>query len=212
MELLYVILGWLFGLLSPSIINRISRSYSKKELLNGIKTEMKECQFRVLLVANLLGLRYGTYDKEYLSWSLPYLQNYQGAEKSENTIKAVTSFLEAKDEDIENMLALKRSMERGLGLNLKRFPLPFLDSKMGEISSFRIELQNIIYEIRSRLQIINEEIDSAIVYFRMTFDSSISSENHRIIKTSLAQKYVRLQDQLVILVKKMDRCINYDKI
>jgi hypothetical protein len=212
MELLYAILGWLSGLLSPSIINRISRSYSRRELFNGIKVEMKECQFRVLLVANLLGLRFGRYDKEYLSWCLPYLQNYRGSENPEGTLKAVLSFLEAKEEDVEHMLALKRSMEKGLGLNLKRFHLPFLDSKMGEVSSFRIELQNIIYEIRSRLQIINEEIDSAIEYFRMTFDSSISTENHRIIKESLRQKYVRLQDQLVILVKKMDKCLNYEKI
>ena len=101
MEVLYLILGWLLGLLSPSIANRISRSYSKKELLNGIKTEMKECQFRALLVANMLGSRYGKFDKEYLNWCLPYLENYQGAENIENTLKTVTSFLESKDEDLE---------------------------------------------------------------------------------------------------------------
>jgi hypothetical protein len=209
MNLLYLILGWLLGLLSPLIVNRISKSYSKRELFNSIGTEIKECQFRVLIVANLLGVRYGKYDKEFLKWCLPYLQNYKGVESAEQTIESVKYFLETKDEDIENMLAQKRSMEEGSGLSLKKFHLPFLDSKMNKISCFSIELQNIIYDIRSRLQLINEEIDSAIEYFHMTFDSSISDENHDIIKKDLTKKYINLQTQLIILVNKMGNFIDY---
>jgi hypothetical protein len=209
MELLYLILGWLFGLLSQPIINRINKSYTKRELLEGIKTEIKECQFRVVLVAYTLGDRFGKCDKELLKWCLPYLQNYHGAEPTENHIKAIKSLLNCKDEELENALTLTRSMDKGKGVSLKKFHLPFLDSKMNEISFFSIELQNIIYEIRSRLQIINEEIGAAERYFYMTFDSSISDKNYIIIEKNLIQKYINLQTQLVILVKKMDNCLNY---
>lgn len=209
MELLCLLIGWLLGLLGPSITNRINQSYRKKELFDGVKTEIKECQFRIILVAYLLGLRFGKYDKEYLRWCLPYFQNYQGIEPTENTIETIKIFLESPDENIENALNLKRSAEKGLSLSLKRFYLPFLDSKIGEIASFNIELQNVIYEIRSRLQIINEEIDSTIRYFYMTFDSTMSAENHEIIRKGLIQKYINLQTQLITLVKKMDHCLNY---
>jgi hypothetical protein len=209
MKLLYLILGWLFGLLSPLIVNLIRRAYSKKELFNAIRTEIKECQIRVLYVTNLLGFRCGKFDKEFLNWCLSYFQNYKGVESIEDAIESIEYFLSVKDEDIENVLALKRAMEKNHGLSLKKFYLPFLDSKIDEVSFFNIELQNIIYDIKSRLQLINEEIDSTIAYFHMTFDSSMSHENHDIVKKELIRIYITLQEQLIILVKKMDNFIDY---
>jgi hypothetical protein len=209
MELLYIILGWLLGLLSPLIINQINKSYSKKELFDSIKTEIKDCQIRVILVAELLNFRFGKYDKKHLKWCLSYLQDYQGTEPTEDIIKQINRFIKYNDEDLKNAIALKRQEKKESNLNLKKFHLPFLDSKISEISFFSIELQNIIYEIISKLQMINEEIDLGVRYFYMTFDSSISPENHNIIKNNLIKNYITLKPQLVILVKKMDNCLNY---
>ena len=205
--LVYLILGWLFGLLSPSIIDRINQSYSIKQLLNGIKTEMKECQFRAVLIAYLLGIRYGKYDRDFLMWCRLYISKYQGLEPTEKYIDAIDYLVKMKDEDLKNRLDTKRSLEKRRGLNLKKLNLPFLNSKIGEVSCFSIELQNIIFEIKSRLELINEEIDTALSYFHMTFDASISNENY----STLVQKYIELQAYLITLVKKMDHCIEYRK-
>ncbi len=209
MEFAYLILGWLFGLLSPLIVSRINRAYTKRELFDGIKTEIKECQFRTILIAYLLGARFGKYDREFLEWCLPYLEKYQGTESKEMTIKAIRGLLDLKDKDIRKVNELRRLEEKGRGLSLKKFHLPFLESKISEISCFKIELQNIIYEIISRVQLINEEIESAIRYFNMTFDSNVSDENQEIIRAELPQKYSNLQNQLIILAKKMDNCLSY---
>ncbi len=209
MKLGYLILGWLLGLLSPLIVRRINRFYSKRELYDGIKTEIVECQFRIVLLAYLLASRAGKFDREFLEWCLPYLEKYQGDEPKEMMIKAIRSSLDLEDEEIRRVIELKRSEETGRGLNLKKFHLPFLGSKIAEISSFKINLQNIVYELTSRIQLVNEEIESAIRYFNMTFDSSISDENQRLIRVELLRKYSNLQDQLIILARKMDNYINY---
>lgn len=209
MELFYLILGWLLGILSPLIINRVNRSYSKKELFSGIKTEIIECQFRVLLSAEFLTMKCGKYDKEYLQWFLPYLKNYRGLENIDNLLKHVSLMLTFDDAKIQSVNDYNRLNQEGRGLTMKRFYLPFLESKIGEISFFNIELQNIIYEIKSRLHIVNEEIDLAMNYFQMTFDSSIHDNNKERIKVNLSDKYDSLQKQLIIAVKKIDRCINY---
>lgn len=209
MELVYLIIGWLFGLLSPSIVSRINRSYSRRELFDGIRAEIKECQFRIILVAYLLGSRFGKYDREFLEWCLPYLEKYEGTESKERTVKAIRSLLDLKDEEIRAVNETQR-MEEGRGLNLKKFHLPFLDSKFSEISCFRIELQNIIYEITSKVQLINDEIESATRYFNMTFDTTMSDENQKIVRSELLRKYANLQDQLIILVRRMDNLLNYE--
>lgn len=210
MELLYLFLGWLLGLASPLIVERIKRTYTKQELLNGIKTELNETQFRILCLSSLLGMRYGKYDRTYLEWCLPYFKYYKGNEQKENCVKSREELLKLNDEKIEQTtLSLKRKQEQGIGLSLKKYHLPFLDSKIGEISKFNIELQNIIYEIISRLQLFNDEIDKAIEYHQMTFDSTISNENHRIIRFEITNKYKILQEMAIGIVKKMDNCIKY---
>ena len=63
----------------------------------------------------------------------------------------------------------------------------------------------------SRLRIVNEETDSAISFFHMTFDSSISDENQTIIKKDLSEKHKNLQTQYIVLIQKMDNLINFKK-
>jgi hypothetical protein len=43
----------------------------------------------------------------------------------------------------------------------------------------------------------------------MTFDSTISNENHRIIRFEITNKYKILQEMAIDIVKKMDNCIKY---
>jgi hypothetical protein len=61
----------------------------------------------------------------------------------------------------------------------------------------------------SRLRIVNEETDSATRFFHMTFDSSILDENQKIIRKDLVAKYINLQTQYIVLIKKMDNLINF---
>ncbi len=199
MEVVYVILGWLFGLLGPSIVDRIKKSYTKKDLFGGIKTELSECQYSMVNYACRLGMRAGKYDREFLEWVLPYFEKYQGSEveSKKNLIKLIKTLLENEDEVLEKIVTSDREEKKGYSLSLKTIHLPFLMSKISELSLFCIELQKIIYEIISRLKLINEEIDSAIKYHYMTFDSAISDDNHDIIRNELDEKYRGLQSQLL---------------
>ncbi|MBI5048653.1 MAG: hypothetical protein HZB54_06875 [Deltaproteobacteria bacterium] len=211
MNILYLILGWLLGLLSPQIVDKIKQYYTKQELFNGIKTEIKETQYRLICTAHILGMRAGKCDREYLEWCLPYFENYEGNQPTENIKKAIKDLLNKKNEDIDQAVLILRKKDEGIGLSLKEHHLPFLESKFSNISMFNIELQNILHEINTRIRLLNEETEKAIKYFFMTFDTNQSEENHKLIKNNIYDAYKNLQIMAISIIKEMDKIINYNK-
>ena len=56
-DLLYLLLGWLLGLLSPGIAERIRRKHKAKDLVNSVVGELAELQYTVSLVAARLRMK-----------------------------------------------------------------------------------------------------------------------------------------------------------
>ena len=71
--------------------------------------------------------------------------------------------------------------------------------------------KNILYEIKTRIRLLNEETETAIKYFYMTFDSNMSAENHKAIKINIYDAYKNLQQIAISIIKEMDKLINYNK-
>jgi len=78
--------------------------------------------------------------------------------------------------------------------SLRRISVPFLDSKICDLSLFDNLFQNQLIEIRTRIDFVNEYIEMTRFYFEKTFDSSISAENHMIIAADLSKCYRDLID------------------
>lgn len=215
MNILYLFIGlfigWLLGLLGPQIVDKIKKHYTKQELFNGIKAEIKESQYRLICLTFILGMRAGKYDREYLEWCLPYFEFYEGNQSAKSNIEMIKDLLNKKGTEIDQAILIKRKTEEGISLSLKQHHLQFLDSKYSDISIFNIELQNILYEIKTRIRLLNEETETAIKYFYMTFDSNMSAENHKVIKINIYDAYKNLQQIAISIIKEMDKLINYNK-
>lgn len=65
----------------------------------------------------------------------------------------------------------------------------------------------LIFETRSKIQILNDEIDNAEFYFRKTFDSSMSEKNHKIVRQSLKSCYKNINNQAKLVVEKINDLI-----
>ena len=91
-ELLYLLLGWLLGLLSPRIIDAIKARYDRTALIGAIKEEAQDLQYRVAASCFLLRQRYGEITREYLEWLKPKLLAYRGNEP----VETVRQFVEGK--------------------------------------------------------------------------------------------------------------------
>ena len=206
-QITLILFGWLLGLLSPVIVDKISSEYSKKEFFKATCTELHDLQYRVVILCFMLGQRYGTVDREFLEWIKPILENYKGNEASESVVKVVNSMLIAEENDFNVMVQHMRA-KPNVGLGLKLFSASFLETNLALVSKLPIELQVKIHEFRNHLNILNQEINVANDIHKLTFDSSISDENHEIISNELISKYAFIQGVCKRVVDKLGAVVS----
>lgn len=208
-ELPYLLLGWLLGLLSPRIIDAIKAKYEKRELASAIRSEAEDLQYRVAITSFLLAQRYGDVSRDYLIWLKPKLFQYKGNEPVEAVRKFVEELLKA---DEGHLLAVAEHLraEEGVGLSLKRFNASLIESSLGTLRNFPVEYQRKIHEFRNQLSVLNQEVERALESQRMTFDSSISEQNHDRLTADLMEKYKIIQGMCMRVSDRIQSVIEYD--
>lgn len=136
-ELGYVVLGWLFGLISPRIIDSIKSHYDRRDLATAIRSEAEDLQYRVAATSFLLVQRFGEVTDDYLNWIAPKLHAYAGNEPIETVRKFVATLLEAVPEQ-RLALALRMRADAGEGVSLKNFNASLIDSSLPSLSAFPV--------------------------------------------------------------------------
>ena len=208
MNIVFLILGWLLGILSPLIVDRVRRHYQINEVKQGIITELKETKFRLVATAYLLAARLGMFDRDLLMWFSNALQEYQGSEPKEETVKAVQNLLKLDDKQLSaHSHAVK--FKPGGALSLKSHSLPFLDANISLLSLYPVDFQHRILEIRAQIDLLNQEIEDCRFFYGKTFDSGLSEENYKVVVDNTRMKYQliesaarRIADKISNLVSK----------
>lgn len=208
-ELLYLLLGWLLGLISPRIIDSIQAKYFRRDLARAIRSEAEDLQYRVAIMSFLLASKYGELSREYLVWLKPKLLRYEGNEPVES-IRKLAETLHAAPDDQLVVLAAHMRAEEGKGLSLKTFSASLIEASLGSILHFSPEYQRRVHEFRNQLSVLNQEIERAIESLRMTYDSSISNENHVRLKADLVAKYQTIQGMCMRVADRLQAILEYD--
>lgn len=208
-ELLYLFLGWLLGLLGPQIVDAIKAKRHRRELALAIRSEAEDLQYRVAITSFLLMQRFGEVSRDYLLWLKPKVASYRGNEAVEATGKLVESLLTSSDEHLLAFTNHLRAKE-GMGLSLKKFGASLIESSLADIHSFPVEYQRRIHEFRNQLSALNQEIERALESHRMTFDGSISHENHIRLKEDLLEKYIFIRGMCDRVADRLGAIIEYD--
>jgi hypothetical protein len=208
-EVFYVVLGWLLGLLGPRIIDSIKDHYDRRKLAIAIRSEAQTLQYRVAISGFHVAQKFGEVSKEYLNWLHPKLVQYQGNEPSAAILKHVEYLINAPDEQVQTLIEHLRAEKNG-ALSLKRFSCSLVDSSLESIQRFPIEYQKRIHEFRNHLNMLNEEIANAVEYHRMTFDSSMSSDNYDIVAAELVGKYRNIQEMCKRVADRLQFIIDFE--
>lgn len=209
-ELGYIIIGWLFGLLSPRIVDLISLNYRKRDIARAVAIEARDLQYRLAIVSFLLAQKYGEITREYLSWLKPMLEQYTGKEPRKATYDLV-EYLQGADDQIFSAMIQAERAEEGMGLSLKQYSASFIECHLPNFSLFSTEYQSYIHEFRNHFSILNQEIAGAIQYQQMTWDSSITGDNHQRLAQELSQRYANLQTIFHRVCDRLDLLIKYDE-
>jgi len=203
MDILYLLLGWLLGLLSPQLSERIKRYYQKNDLRIGIISEFKEIKVRLAMSVYLLTKKTGTFDKQLLEWLIKQLEGYEGGESTKNILEGLKK-LSGKVDDKQLTAIQLLGFNEEKSYSLKKFYLPFLESKIDLLPMFGDKFRVLIFEIRSKIQSLNDEIDNAQFYYRKTFDSSMSAENHEIVRNNLESCHKNINTQFKLIVERIN--------
>lgn len=185
-EVAYVLLGWLLGILSPIAIRHGERHRRKKEVASGLRAEFAELRVRVAMTSYLITLRHGNFDRAFLEWLTPFFDGYQGSWPATKILQTIQDMIGYTDEQLAAVAALGRAEENG-SLSLKRNRLPYLEANLGSLDLFSERAKLLAVEIAAQSEIINEEVERVRFFYALTFDSSLSTENHEQVRQSVIE-------------------------
>jgi hypothetical protein len=209
-ELLYLLLGWFLGLLGPRLIDSIKAYYDRKALAVAIKSEAEDLQYRLAAASFLIARRDGGVTRDYVLWLKPKLEAYRGNEPSEPTRKFIQMLLEAPEDKLVAITETMRA-EPGVGLSLKTYSASLIESNLTSLHSFSAAYQRCIHEFRNQLFILNQEVERANESSRISWDSSLSEDNHARLIADLNYKYKTIDGMCRRACDRLQAIIEYDR-
>jgi len=188
----YLIIGWILGLFSTFIVrlfdNKRERNLFKKKLYSELNLIMP----RIIGIYYALNTSLGNMDKEKLNWTYDMANKYPDGLKKE-IIENIKKLKEQDDSEIK-AFSLQSIKDKSIGKTIIKFDAPILQSYDNAISLFKIDFQKDFLAIRFRINWMNELIELSQYFFRKTFDSNLSPENHKVISSNEIKSYRDIAD------------------
>ncbi len=205
-SILLLVLGWLFGLLSPVIVDAIRRRRQTAQIKSAIIVELTEVRLKLALNAFNMAMRFGASDKAMYEWIKSFLEIYSGPSADPQIIKAANEMLSQPDN--MSIIASHFRAFSNKSPSLRRYYTPVLDSQVAKFAIFSQGIQNFLIEIRMQLGYLNEIVDQAQFFYQKGFDSSLSDENSTIIKNNLNETYQKFGEKSRSVADLITKCKN----
>jgi hypothetical protein len=202
-DVLLIILGWLFGMLAPALVERVRRDRDSPNIRKAIRLELNELRYKLALVSYQIQTRYGKVDRNFLLWLRQIVSTYEGIDKEPKIHESLNSILALQDDAIAKFFE-KQAAAAQVGLSLKKYVVPHLEARMAQNWQFDDILQSQLLDVFSNLSMINEDIELARYYFRLTFET-LSDENHSRATENFRQACRHIGDRCRYLVDRIDR-------
>jgi hypothetical protein len=184
-KLLFLVLGWLFGLLGPVIVDAIKR---QRENILGRKALLSELQeVGCILATAAYGVRIsqGTADTRFLEWLRNDLKAHSASEQFRAFVPNLEKQLAWSDEDLSKARAYGTDPD-GTGTVLQHYPVPLLDSRVSALWTFDTTFQRGLLAIRQELHILDDLVDRSRKYMDMTF-VKLEGENYQRVQENFTQ-------------------------
>jgi hypothetical protein len=191
-EALLVVFGWALGFAGTAGRDAVRARRERRQIRNGVLLELSEVRIRLVLQSFLIGEKFGGLTAALLKWMERHMASYKGASDVSQSLEAVRGLLKGGQQTIKAVQTYGIATAGG-GLALKTCSLAFLESNIGRLCEFDNTFQRKTLEIRTQVEMLNQDVAEAQDYLRRTFDSSVSSENQQIIADNLDAKYQRVR-------------------
>ena len=211
-KIYYVIIGWALGILNIFLVEQYKRYLDGKNLKSAILSELKELLPRLVLIYYILINKTGDYNKENVQWVYNNLSSFEDKSKAfkiESLKEKLGKLLEQNDIPIESIInseTAKIEVE-----HIKSITLSFNKESIEKFSLLSEELRLIIFDVRTKVNIMNELADIINFYFKQTFMPGMSDKNHEIIVNNIISNYKTYIVQSKIVVERIKEIFELEK-
>jgi len=185
--LVSVFLGWLLGITSTVVVERIRSRKLRKALKVMLRSELTELRYMMAFLVLSLNILLGEFDDKIRQWVKPIVLSYDGPNKAEG-LKIVLEKTANTDDRIFREYA-RLQQTQGKGKSLKKYYMPFFESQMQNLPLLDFKLQTGLHDVHTTLSCINQSIEEYRWYFEKTFDSTLGELNPGILSYNITQCY-----------------------
>jgi hypothetical protein len=189
-QVILILIGWLTGVLSTVGYEQYKRYLDGKNLKSAILSELKVLLPRLVCSCYVLITTSGKYNKEDLQWVYDNLSMYE--DKTISTkITSIKEKLEIflKKNNISKNSTIDFKVAKSEVEFIKSITLSFSKESITNFSLLSEELRLIIFDIRTKVNTLNELADRIDFFFKQSFAPGMSSNNIEIIETNINSNY-----------------------
>lgn len=189
-QVILILIGWFTGVLSTVGYEQYKRYLDKKNLKTAILSELKVLLPRLVLTYYTLIIKSRKYDKEKLQWVYDNLLLYE----DKTTALQITSIKEKlkkllKRNDISVDSGTNFKVEQSEVEHIKNITLSFSKENITYFSLLSDEFRLIIFDVITKVNILNDLADRIDFFFKQSFSPGMSSKNIEIIEDNIESNY-----------------------
>ena len=204
-DILFVLLGWLLGTLTPGIIEAIKRPKHKAEVLSAVKSELRELRYKVAIVVHRMRVATGTLNQQALDLIRPVILTHEGPEEDHQLAEGFRKLLALGD---AKYIALHNAGESGTSSPYPvPYAAPYLHSHLGEVAIFGQSTQEALLRVDAELHLFNEQVSYVRACHDRTFQT-MSHENFQANQGNLDTAHVKLAARAETLVWALTRAMD----
>jgi hypothetical protein len=180
--------GWLLGILSPSIVESIRRARDVRPMQESLADELHEIRYATACISSIFRSHLGTADQDFRQWLKGVADSYHGVEPIENFRKAATYLALLDGAEAEAVRAYEAKPDGAL--NVKELKLPALDARVPSLWMFPKRSQSELLRLLADVAIYNQDVEHAKDYQKLSFQ--LEGINHHLAIENLKGVYAHL--------------------
>lgn len=192
-----------FGVALPLLTRPVLEWRKRRPMYKAMYDDLERLASRLAGMPFLISYREGGLTRQKVDWILEHIERYPG-EQTDEERRSFEAIRQMDDEQLAQMQARGKATAVG-GFGVKTYSLPYVDAHLGEIDLLPREVQRVVLEVRDDLSLLNQSVESAREYHKLTFDAALSPENHARVQTNVKSDYRKIEDQAIRIVELIDR-------
>ena len=176
---LTILLGWLLGLLTAPIAERIRRPYRRRDLMRAVIDEMLGLQNVMAVVAHNIRVRRGEVSDAFLDEIIGIVEGYHGPDRSEGFLQGIRTSRQCSE--AQRAAAHHAMRKPNVGLTLPQYAIPLFVTQIADLAICHLDFQRSMLHIRYHLDLYNQLVPYTRSLSDKTFNNPTPDDRKALI-------------------------------